>query len=159
MLAVTAGVPYELLSGSYEGLNYSVSRAVRNDFAQQLRPIARRHMRQFCIPIHREFMFEAVTFGRLSLPGYFDEPRRYLRAEWQPPGMEALDPLKETKADADGVAACLRSPQEIARKRGRELEDVYKEIAAAKEMADEYGIAPEAISTATANNPAAIEEQ
>ena len=43
MFSIVSGVPYELLSGNYEGLNCAVSRMVRNDFAHQLRPIAGRH--------------------------------------------------------------------------------------------------------------------
>jgi capsid protein len=49
MFSIVAGVPYEMLSGNYEGLNYSTGRMVRNDFAQQLRPVAGRHVRYFCM--------------------------------------------------------------------------------------------------------------
>jgi len=159
MLAVTAGVPYELVSGNYEGLNYSVARTVRNDFSQVLRPVSRRHMRQACLPILPEFMDWAVMAGRLDLPGYYTNPREYLRSEWHPPGQEPLDPLKENKADADAIANLIRSPQEVVRRRGRELEDVYNEIAAANEMAGKLGLEVKDTSSALANNPAAVEEQ
>ena len=159
MLSVTVNVPYELLSGDYGGLNYSVSRSIRNDFIHQLRPIATRHVRQFAMPCQREFFDAAWMSGRLDLPGYGGEPRRYVTAcEYQPPGMDPIDPMRETKAAVDGIKALIRSPQEVVRARGRELEDVYREIAAAKEMAAELDIAPEEISTALANNPAAVME-
>lgn len=160
MLAVTAEVPYELISGNYEGLNYSVSRSIRNDFAQQLRPVARRHVRHFGMPILSEFLNEAVMAGKLSLPGYWNDSRAYLKCEWQPPGMEPVDPSRETKSQIDSVNNLLRSPQEIARARGRNLEDIYKEIKDAKSMAKNYGIEVTAkTSTALANNPAALEKQ
>lgn len=161
MLSVTVGVPYEILSGNYEGMNYSVGKMVRNDFSQQLRPVAARHVRQFCEPVKRTFMEAAVLAGRLPFRDYFSNPAPYQRGEWQPPGMESIDPARETKSMVDQVAAGLRSPQEIVKSRGRDLEEVYKEIKAAKDMAEamELTFDVAAISTALANNPAAIAQQ
>ena len=161
MVAITAGIPYEMLSADYEGLNYSVSRAKRNDFAFELRPRITRHVRHYCMPTFRPFLDIAVLAGKLPFPKYFTNPAPYLRCEWQGPGMESIDPARETKSWIDQIAAGLRSPQEIAASRGRNLEDIYKEILVAKELAEEMGLEFDlhSISTALANNPAAIEEQ
>lgn len=156
MLSITTGVPYELLSGDYLGVNYSTMKTARNDFSKQLRPLAVRHIRHFAQKTFVPFMDAAVLAGKLDLPGYWVNPIPYLKCEWQPPGMESIDPLRETKAQIDEVKTGLRSPQEIIKARGRDLEDVYKEIAAAKELAEELGLSFEDISTAMANNPAAI---
>ncbi len=154
--SIVTGIPYELISGDYDGLNYSVSRAKRNDFAFELRPLAARHVRQFCMSTFRPFMDTAVLAGKLPFRDYFQSPFKYLACEWQPPGMEAVDPLRESKANIDQMGAGLRSPQEIAAARGRDLEDIYKEIAAAKKLATTLGLDFTAASTALANNPAAI---
>ena len=163
MVAVVTGAPYELLSGDYGGFSFSTARTARNDFSQQLRPIAVRHVRHFCTPILKGFAESAVMHGKLPFPAYFTNPAPYLRGEWQPPGMEPVDPLRETKSHIDEVKALLRSPQEIVKARGRDLEEVYKEIKAAKEMAEEYGLdfaeIFQAVNTALANNPAAVEDQ
>lgn len=160
MLAVATGVPYELLSGDYQGLNWAVSRVVRNDFAQQLRPIITRHVRHFCYPTFVPFMESAVLNGKLILPDYFGNPVPYLKSEWQPPGMEPVDPLRETKSNIDEMGVGLRSPQEIAHRRGRDLETIYKEIKAARDMAKAMGLDfSEKPSTAMANNPAAINDE
>lgn len=159
MFAVTTGAPYELISGNYEGLNYTVSRTVRNDFAHSLRSVCARHIRHACLPPFRIFMDQAVLHGRLTLPGYWTHPRPYWACEWQPPGMEPIDPLKDAKACADDMANLLRSPQEIIKARGRDIEEVYREIAAAKKMAAEFELTPDDVSTALAGNPAAVEDQ
>lgn len=159
MFAVVAGVPYELLSGDYRGLNYSTGKMIRNDFVDDLRPISVRHVRHFAMKTFIPFMDAAVLAGKLDLPGYQNNPVPYLKSEWQPPGMESIDPLRESKARIDEVKSGLRSPQEIARARGRNLEDIYKEIAEAKEMAEEMGLSFEEVSTALANNPDAVEGQ
>ncbi len=159
MLSVSTNVPYELLSGDYAGLNWAVSRVVRNDFAHSLRPVATRHIRHFSSPVFKSFMDSAVLSGRLQLPGYFNNPRPWLKNEWQPPGMEPVDPLRETKSNMEEIDNGLRSPQEVAAKRGRDLEDIYKEIAAARELAADNGLnfEEEETSTALANNPAALD--
>jgi lambda family phage portal protein len=159
MLAITTGAPYELLSGDYSGMNYSTGRTKRNDFAKELRPISMRHIRQFCMPTAMAFFEAAVMSGKLDLPGFFTLPTTYLKTEWQPPGMESVDPLRETKAWIDQVANGFKSPQEIVQSYGRNLEDVYNEIAEAKEMAEERKLDFGKTSTALANNPAAIDKE
>jgi lambda family phage portal protein len=157
MLSVVTGAPYELLSGNYEGMNFSTSNTVRKDFAHALKPICVRHIRQFCLPITYGFFDAAVLSGKLDLPGYFTQPYAYLKTEWQPPGMESISLMQETKALIDQVAAGIRSPQEIVKARGRDLEEVYNEIAEARDMAEEKKLDfSEKPSTAMANNPAAM---
>ncbi len=161
MLAVTTGCPYELLSGNYEGMNYSVGKMVRNDFRQLLRPTVGRHVRHFCEPVKRSFFDAAALSGRLPFRAYFTDPVPWQRGEWQPPGMESIDPARETKSMIDQTKTGLRSPQEIVKSRGRDLEEVYLEIKQAQDLAAELGLTFDVstVSTALANNPAAIEAQ
>jgi lambda family phage portal protein len=159
MLSVGTGVPYELLTGDYQGLNFSTARICRNDWSQMLRPIAVRHIRQFCDPVFRAFLDMAVLSGRITLPGYFNNPRLYWEREWQPPGMVAVDPLRESKSQIESIDYGLKSQQEVARERGRDLEDIYREIKAARDMAKEYGLEFVKPSTAVSNNPAAINKE
>lgn len=156
MLSITTGAPYELISGDYQGLNFSTARIVRNDFSQQLRPISARHIRQFCAPTIQTAIDTAVLTGALPLPGYWQNRRRYLESEWQPPGMEAVDPLREAKSQIEAISFGLKSPQEVARERGKDLEDIYNEIKAAKEMAAEMGLEFKDAATPDKSNPAAV---
>jgi capsid protein len=97
--------------------------------------------------------------GKLDLPGYFSNPSRYTKMEWQPPGMESIDPLRETKAWIDASKSNLRSPQEAIRARGRDPEDVLREIQEFRAWEKEMGIEPQEVSKAMQNNPAAVEQQ
>lgn len=159
MLSITTGAPYELVAGDYQGLNFSTARIGRSDFAQQLRPITLRHVRQFEMPAIRTAIDMAVLSGRLQLPGYWQNRLRYQEAEFQPPGMDAVDPLREAKAQIEAVEYALKSPQEIARERGRNLEDIYNEIAAAREMREQKGIVATKADLPEKSNPAAITEE
>jgi len=159
MLSITTDVPYELLTGDYRGLTFSAARIVRNDFQQQLRPISARHIRQYGMATFKPFLDWSVLTGKVTLPNYFQNPRHYWESEWQPPGMEAVDPLREAKGQIDAILGLLKSPQEVARARGRDLEDIYREIQDAKDMAREYGLEFKKPSTSVANNPASIMEE
>jgi lambda family phage portal protein len=159
MLSISTGAPYELVSGDYQGLNFSTTRVVRNDFSQQLRPISARHIRQFAMPTIKTALDIAVLTGRLTLPGYWQNPRTYWASEWQPPGMDAVDPLREAKGQIEAISYGLKSPQEVARERGRDLEDIYKEIQSARELATEMGLEFEAANKSEKSNPAAIMEE
>lgn len=156
MVAISVGVSFELLTGDYQGLNYSVLRGIRNDLIKTFQPITKRHERQFCSPILRPALDAMVNSGNLSLPGYFANPYRFLRCQWMPPGMPPVDPLKEGKANADAQVALLKSPQEIAAERGRDYEEILDEIEAAKAMQKKRGLEPEPVNTSTKNNPASI---
>lgn len=159
LFAATTNVPYELISFDYEGLSYSSSRVSRNDFTHFLRPEIARHIRQFCNPVFYPFLESAVMARKVNLPGFFANPAKYLVAEWQPPGHEHVDPLRESKALISEKDALLRSPQEIAAARGRDYATIVKELAQAKKLIDDADLVPEIDSTSTANNPAAVEGQ
>jgi capsid protein len=156
MLSITTDVPYELISGDYSGLNFSTAQIVRNDFAQQLRPISVRHVRQFGMTTVNPAIDIAVMSGKLTLPGYWQNRRTYLEGEWQPPGMDVINPLREAKGHVESISFGLESPQEVALKRGRNLEDIYDEIVMAREMAKEKGLEFKAAGKSEKNNPAAI---
>ena len=159
MVAISTGISYELLSGDYSGLNYTVLRGIRNDLEVMFAPLQKRHERQFCRPIYREFLTWAGMTGKISLPSDFNvNPYPYLRSQWIPPGMPAVDPLKEGKSNADAINARLRSPQEITAARGRDYEEVLDEIEAAQAMQRERGIEIANVNTGIHSNPATITE-
>jgi lambda family phage portal protein len=159
MLAATTGIPYEILSMDYQQLNYSTSRTSRNDFLHALKPVVARHIRQWCQPASVPFFDYAVLSGKLDLPGYFTNPHMYRRSEWQGPGMESIDPLRESKAWIDSTKSNLRSPQEAIRARGKDPEEVLREIQEFRAWEKEMGIEPMDVSKAMANNPASVEKQ
>lgn len=160
LIAITANIPYEILSGDYNGMGYISLRVGRNDFAQQLAPIQSRHVRHFCHPIFRKVMDRAVLQGRLDLPGYWTDPWRYQRGVWICPGMKAVDPLREIKAAIEGIKGGLQSPQEYIMERGGDPDQVLSDISAWREACAEMGLDFDAmlgsVKTAMANNPAAI---
>ena len=158
MMAVGCGISYELISGDHLGINYSNLRGIRNDLAKDIIPHQRDMVRHFCHPVFIDVLDWMVLNGSLkvNLPGYHNDPYVYQRSVWMPPGMESIDPLKESKANTDQVQNLLRSPQEICRGRGRDVEDVLDELKELKQMCTDRELETKSTSKAIAQNPASL---
>lgn len=156
MVAIATGTSYSLISGDYSEGAYTALRAERQDLIRMFEPHQNRHIRGFVLPAMHEALDQCVLQGRLDLPGYFADPRRYWRAVVIPPGGQPLDPLREAKANRDDIAAGLNSPQRIAARRGEDIEEILDELAEFNDMTEARGIILENASTAMANNPAAL---
>ena len=157
MVSIIAPLPYEILSGDYTDINYTTSKASRNDFSQILAPRKFRLQQHFSQRVfHRWLDFEAVTQD--YLPGYFADPARYRRAMWIPAGLPSVDPLRDGKADIDAINAKLKSPQQVILARGDDPEEVLDQCASWIRDCIERGLDPSlaGINTALANNPAKL---
>ena len=162
MVAITVDLPYEVLSGDYLGINYTTSKASRNDFSMFLVPQQFRLEQHLIRPVfHRWLDYEALTQD--YLPGYFDNPLLYRRAMWIPAGMPSVDPLRDGKSDIDAVTAGFKSPQQVILARGGDPEEVVMQRKEWARLCDEHGVdaTTGGVNTAMANNPAKLgaEEQ
>lgn len=162
MVGITMDLPYEIVSGDYTNINYSTSKASRNDFSMFLVPHQFRNEAHFIRPIFRRFLdHEALT--QKYLPGYWQDPERYRKAMWIPAGMPSVDPLRDGKADIDAIASGIRSPQMVILGQGHDPEEVVAQRAEWLRLCAEYGVdaTTGGVSTAMANNPAKLgaEEQ
>lgn len=159
MVAVATDSTYELLTSDYDGINYSNLKGIRNDYSVMMKPHSMRQIMHVSRPVVQDIIINAQMAGKLNLPGFWQNPRKYYAGTYTPPGMESIDPLREGKAWIEQIKATLRSPQEIAAQRGRDYEEILDEIAEAKRMAEEKGLVWNelfGISTALQQNPAAL---
>jgi capsid protein len=75
--------------------------------------------------------------GAESLPGYWQNRAEYLDIEWQGCGWEYVNPVDDRIAEQMDIRNGLDSRQAIiARRRGRDAEEVDKEIAEDNKRAD-----------------------
>jgi lambda family phage portal protein len=159
MVSITIGVPYELLSGDYTGINYTTLRGIRNDFRQMLAPQQMRNIIHFSRPVMRQWMEMEALSDPGFLPGYFSQPARFLRGVWIPAGMPEIDPLREFKANVEAINAGLKSPQQVILERGDDPEEILDQLADWKVQCSDRGLDfnAAASSTALAGNPAAVD--
>jgi lambda family phage portal protein len=140
--AADADVTYEQASGDLRNVSFSSIRAGLNE-VQRIHEQTQDNIfiHQFCRNVWSEFVTTAVMAGSAPMPKDFvAQKRKYLRAKWIPDGWPYVSPLDEARATEidlrNGVAS--RSAQ-VAR-RGRDINDLDKEIAADNARADELGL-------------------
>jgi lambda family phage portal protein len=159
MVGSVIGVPYEVLSGDYAGVNYSTARMSRQDYNMILQPERFWMEQNFNRKVFREWLRVTALMEPDLLPGYELDPEHYEKAIWVPAGMPSPDPLKEGKADIDNINNGLDSPQAVIMARGGDPEQVLEDLKGWKGMLEEKGVELNAAATSTAyqTNPAALE--
>ncbi len=132
-ISVGLGITYEVTAGDLRQVNFSSGRM---GWIEQERNVGcwRGHMflPQLCEPIGR------WTLEAAAIAHGIDERAGLI---WTPPQREMLDPKKETEAAKDAIRAGFNSRQDEIRRRGRDPEDVDREIAEDNARADADGLA------------------
>lgn len=93
-------IPYELLVKSFHA-SYSASRGALLEAWKMFRMYRTWLANDFCQPIFEEWLVEAVAKGRISAPGFFEDPlirKAYCGAEWNGPAQGLLNPVQEVNA-------------------------------------------------------------
>ena len=93
-------IPYEVLIKNFTS-SYSASRGSLLEAWKMFRMRRDWLASTFCQPIYEEWLREAVLKGRVSAPGYLDDPAiraAWSNAEWFGDSQGQLDPLKEAQA-------------------------------------------------------------
>lgn len=93
-------IPFEQLILHFQS-SYSASRAALLEAWKFYKRWRAWLSGNFCQPIYESWLEEAILKGRISAPGFFDDPRMraaWCGAEWSGAGQGQIDPMKETQA-------------------------------------------------------------
>jgi lambda family phage portal protein len=140
-VAAGIGLTYEQLTGDLTGVNYSSIRAGILQFrrkCEQYQYLIFAH--QFCRPIWRRFIREAVFAGALDLPGYARDPWQYEQVQWITPGWPWVDPLKDSQASLMDIRAGLTSRRRVVAATGEDVEQIDREQLEDHERTTEMGL-------------------
>lgn len=137
-IATGLGVSYNVLSQDWESTSFSSSRMDERASRPTYAVVQQSLLRHVHNQVYREWLKWAVTTGALELPTR--NPRDYYRCVWRPRGWEGVDRVKDAAADAAEVELGINSRTRIAAARGRNLEDVFQELAKEQQLAAELGI-------------------
>lgn len=104
-IGAAVDIPYEMLLKSFTA-SYSASRAALLEAWKSFKMRRTWFARDFCQPIYEIWLSEAVARGRITAPGFFDDPiirKAWSRAEWNGPSPGQLDPVREVSAAAQKI--------------------------------------------------------
>jgi lambda family phage portal protein len=130
-IAAGGGVPPSLLTGDLSDVNYSSARMGLEQFKRAVARVQQSMMvAQLLQPAWERFVLVKILFGRLAARDFENDPVPYNTVEFRWPGWPSLDPAKDAVADQTNLATNLKSRAEIIAQRGRDIEDVDREIEA-----------------------------
>lgn len=99
-IGTALGQPYEVLMKSFQS-SYTASRAALLQAWMDFRRRRTWFANDFCKPVYKWWLSEAVARGYIKAPGYFDNPFARIawqNADWYGPVMGILDPSREITA-------------------------------------------------------------
>ncbi|MFQ3623609.1 MAG: phage portal protein, partial [Acetobacteraceae bacterium] len=156
-VAAAVGVPYEHVSGDYEGVTYSSVRAALVEYRRRIESYQFHYMvRQFCRPVWRRFITLSALAGTIPADSFAREPEAYLAAEWLPPRFDFVDPKKDAEAEVLLIERGLKSRAMAVAERGYDVEEIDRQIAADRDRARELGLS---FAPPSARRPAPAESR
>lgn len=126
-IAAGMGVPYELMTGDYEGTNDRIMRVILNTFYRRLEMMQDLLVMQVLQPIWAAFLDAAVLSGTINIPGYFDARKRWQRCEWRAHAWSYVNPLQEAQTQKILVDEGFESRSAIVAARGWDAEEVDRQ--------------------------------
>jgi lambda family phage portal protein len=128
-IAAGGGLSYESLTGDLSQTNFSSARLGQSLQQRRIKGLQSTLLvSQLLLPIWRRWVLMEILTGRISAPDFESRPLDYLNAKFLWPGWPAIDPLKQSKADALDLASRTKSRAQIVADNGRDISDVDEEI-------------------------------
>lgn len=129
---------YNPLANDLEGVNFSSLRQAALIERVTFRMIQRWVWEHVHDRVYQAWLSQALLAGQLELQSF--RARDFDAHEWRPRGWEWVDPVKEVQAEVIAIRAGLESRTAAAARRGRDLEQIFKEIQRENELAEEMGL-------------------
>ncbi|MDR7220349.1 phage portal protein [Aminobacter aminovorans] len=146
-IGVALELPFELLIKHFTA-SYSASRAALEMAYHSFRRRRTWLVRNLCQVAYEWMMEEAILLGRISAPGFFDDPlirAAWLNASWTGPVRISLDPKKDAEADEIDRRNGFKTSQQIMTERtGGDFDDKTEQLAREDAARKSAGIEPHA---------------
>jgi lambda family phage portal protein len=161
--AVGIGATYEQITGDLRGVNLSSIRAGILDARRKMEQfIYNVVVAQFCQSTIRWWLDAAVLSGRLSLPGYANEPEQYLDIAWNTSGWPWIDPQKDVESKMTAVRCGFTSREAVCAETGEDAAAIDLQQTRDNARADAAGLVydsdPRKVLVGRESNPEVTEE-
>jgi lambda family phage portal protein len=138
------GVSYNTMANDLEGVNFSSIRAGVLDEREEWMALQEWFISSVVQPIFEEWLEWTLLGGKLVMPNGSALPAtklaKFREHVWQPRRWSWVDPLRDVEASVVAIQNGLESPQAIAAKAGRDIEDVVDDLAAFNKLLAAKGV-------------------
>jgi lambda family phage portal protein len=138
-IASGLNVSYTSLSNDLTGVSYSSIRQGTIEERDHYRLLQSFIIQHFCEPVFRAWLNSAMSAGNLPLPMTKFE-KFSDNVHFRGRGFAWVDPQREINANISALSNGIVSLSDIAANYGRDVEDVFAQIQADKELAERYNL-------------------
>ena len=131
-------VSYNFLANDLENVNYSSIRTGVLDERDAWRELQNWMIKHFLEPVFEKWLEMALLTQALPLP--FSKFDKFNASTWQTRGWAWVDPKKDMESNILANKQGIKTQAEIVSEQGKDLEDVYSQLAKEKELREFYGI-------------------
>lgn len=136
--AASFGMAYHSLANDPSNVNYSTARVALLEERDLWSSIQSWYIEHFCDGLYLDWLRMASTVG--ELPDYFLNRERYEAVSFQPKRWAWVDPKADTDAQIAALDAKLTSRTRIAAQNGEDIEEIFDELAAEADLAEDKDI-------------------
>lgn len=130
-IGASLSIPFEVLMHTFNS-SYSASRAALLQAWDHFSARRSWFVRDFLRPVYETWLVEAIATGRISAPGFFEDPlvrSAWESADWYGARMSLLDPKKELEATRMKIELGLSTRRrEAAELMGADFEENIEEL-------------------------------
>lgn len=138
-IASGLNVSYTSLSNDLKGVSYSSIRQGTIEERDHYKTLQSFVIEHFCEPIFRAWLRSALSFGDIPIP--LSKREKFEdNIHFRGRGFAWVDPQREINANVTALSNGIISMNDIAANYGRDVEDLFSQIQADKEMAERYGL-------------------
>jgi lambda family phage portal protein len=137
------GTSYMTVTRDLTDVNFAASRSVVLEERRYYRAVQKWFAKSFCQREWEDFVFWMVQTDQI--PGltseiYARNPHKYNQCWWKAEAWDWVDPAKDTQADSLMDEKHLATHAELLAKRGKSVEDHYRDLEEQKRLQKQYGI-------------------
>jgi len=137
-VGAAAGMPYEVLAKDFSKTNYSSARAALMEAWRVFITHRTWLVETLCRPLYEMVFEEAFLRGMITLPpgapDFYENRAAWTNTLWIGPARGHIDPLKEMKANTQGLEADIITLSDIAGEQGRDWETQITQRQREREM-------------------------
>lgn len=123
------GLSYEALSRDLSQVNYSSAREGRLQDIKTYEMMQQDLIDNFCQPIYRQWLDSMVLNGKINIPGYWTNKKKFQKCKWVKPGWKWVDPLKEAKGIETQLALNMVTLQDACGQMGYDWQEIVEQRA------------------------------
>ena len=139
-IASGLGVSYVSLANNLEGVNYSSIRQGTLEERDNYRILQQFMIEHFIEPVFNKWLLQTMSFK----DGFMLPPDKYNKfadnVMFIPRSWGWIDPVKEVKANVDGLNAGVVTMQDIQANYGRDVEELFEQHQREEELAKQYDV-------------------